>query len=104
MPHEDVGQVLAGQPEDDNVNKWKDFLKRPENLSTALVFLAGIASPKQRDQSNISKALSSGVGALGSGQDPWVAVKATLIGALVPVAHHLFKAYRGKLAPGSPWL
>lgn len=64
MAHE-VGQVLAGDELEQNAQTWRDFLLRPENLSTALVLAAGIASPRQRGQSKLSKGLQAGVGALG---------------------------------------
>ncbi|KKK90654.1 hypothetical protein LCGC14_2720860, partial [marine sediment metagenome] len=61
----EVGQVIAGPPEDENVNKWKEFLTKPENLATALVLAAGVTSPKSRGQTDLNKALTSGVAALG---------------------------------------
>jgi len=66
MAHEEnVGRVIAGPPEDENVNKWKEFLTKPENLATALVLVAGITGPKREGQTDLNKALVSGVGALG---------------------------------------
>ncbi len=64
MAHE-VGQVIAGPPEDENVNKWKEFLKRPENLATALVLATAVTSPKSRGQTDLNKVLASGTAALG---------------------------------------
>lgn len=65
MP-EGIGYDIAGDPQEDaNVVGWKDFLKRPENLATALVLAAMVTSPKQRGQSSLNKALVSGAGALG---------------------------------------
>lgn len=65
MP-EGIGYDIAGDPQEDaNVAGWKDFLKRPENLATALVLAAMVTSPKQRGQSSLNKALVSGAGALG---------------------------------------
>lgn len=63
----DVGAEILGPPEDKdgNVSKWREFLKRPENLATALVLLAGVTGPRHRGQSKLNKALTSGVGALG---------------------------------------
>lgn len=67
MAHEtdDVGAAITALPEEENVSKWREFLKRPENLATGLVLLAGITGPRGRDQSKLNKALTSGVGALG---------------------------------------
>ena len=42
--------------------------------------------------------ISTGVAALGSGGDPWVAVKGAVVGALLPFAHHVAKRYRGATA------
>jgi len=63
--HQGIGEAIAGPEQDPNVAGWREFLKKPENLSTALVLLAGITSPKSRGQTNLNKALVSGVGALG---------------------------------------
>lgn len=64
--HDDVGAELLGPPaENDNVAGWKEFLKRPENLATALVLLAGITGPRGQGQTKLNKTLQSGVGALG---------------------------------------
>ena len=67
MAHEtdDVGAAITALPEEENVSKWREFLKRPENLATGLVLLAGITGPRGRGQSKLNKALTSGVGALG---------------------------------------
>lgn len=63
--HSDVGAAIIGPPEDPKAGKLREFLSRPENLATALVLAAGLTSQRDRGQTSLNKALTSGVGALG---------------------------------------
>ena len=61
---DEVGKVIQGTEQETNAQTWREFFLRPENLSTALVLVAGLASPRDRGQSKLGKGLQAGVGAL----------------------------------------
>lgn len=62
---DEIGHAIAGDPQEQKANVFKDFLTKPENLATALVLAAGFTSRRGPGQSKLNKALTSGVGALG---------------------------------------
>lgn len=63
MAH-DIGETLAGAPVDDKPNGALEFLKKPENLATALVLAAALTSQRKQGQSRLNQGLTAGVGAL----------------------------------------
>lgn len=65
MAQHEIGQVIAGDPKEARVNKFKEFLSRPENLATALVLTAALTSQRRQGQSKGNKFLEASVGALG---------------------------------------
>ncbi len=64
MAEHDIGATLAGAPVDDKPNGALEFLKKPENLATALVLAAALTSQRKPGQSRLNQGLTAGVGAL----------------------------------------
>ena len=60
-----IGENIQGNPQEEKVGMWKQFLTRPENLATALIMATAFTSERRKDQSGFSKILESGVAGLG---------------------------------------
>lgn len=59
---DEIGDALIGDSED-NAGKFKEFIKKPENIATALVFAAALAQPRQQGRNGFQTLLQRGVGA-----------------------------------------
>ena len=62
---ESIGAIIEGPQENSGIQKWKEFLLKPENLATTLVLAAGLTSERRPNQSRLNQGLQASVGALG---------------------------------------
>lgn len=62
---DEVGQIINSteDPTEERVDRWKEFLTRPENLATSLTLIAGLAQGRREGESTLGAVSRVGLGA-----------------------------------------